>query len=106
MNFGRAAVEDLNNAIGLLLLLVGVWLAAPPVVAARKGYSAAPWLCAIGLVGVAVLAAFPRVNQSESPADRARLRAIADRVGWGLSAVGAAGWAGLCLLSSAGSSGR
>lgn len=93
-------MEDLNNAAHLTLLLIGVWLAAPPLVAARKGYPAAPWICALGLIGVVALSFFPRLGGKEPADEQARLRVRAEKLGWGLSAVGFVGWLGFCFLVS------
>ena len=81
-------MDALNHAIILTMLLAVVWFAAPPAVAYRKGYSGGPWFCALGLVGVFVLAFFPIQRSREWSAERRRRWTLADRIGLGLSAVG------------------
>jgi hypothetical protein len=64
-----------------------VWVAAPPCVAAAKGYDSGRWFMACGLLGVLVLAFYPRLHPG-LVSDQADLwRASANRVGAVLSAV-------------------
>lgn len=92
-------MEDLNRAVLLAALLLVVWVAAPAVVAARKGYPPALWAFACGVVGVAVLAAFPPNPLAGGwTYDGSRLRGLADRVGAYLSLAQLAGLLGACLV--------
>lgn len=73
------------------LMVVGmVWLVAPPVVAWLKGYPWVPWCFACGVLGVAVLAVFPRLHRVEGEEDKSRFLQWADRLGWTLSLFGLA----------------
>jgi hypothetical protein len=80
------------------MLSMALWFIAPPACAARKGYFFAPWVCALGAVGVLVLAFFPHAQRVQPPERRARVERLADRIGWTLSAIGVVGWAGFCCL--------
>ena len=72
-------MEDLNNMAMLWNAILLVWIAAPAIVAYRKGYEWGWWLLTGGVIGVFVLAFFPRLGPNHP--DAVRWRATARRAG-------------------------
>lgn len=91
-------MEDLNRVGVLFVALLAVWIAAPPAVAAVKGYDSGPWWLGCGVLGVLVLACLPRLSCPRP--DATRWRAVSDRLGWLLSGVQMSAFGVACVVSA------
>ena len=73
--------------LGVVLILLG--FVAPPLLAARKGYSWYLWIFACGLIGLIVLAFLPYANKPDvSPEVNQTRQQVGNTVGAVLSVIG------------------
>jgi hypothetical protein len=85
----------------LALVLLLLCFVAPPLLAARKGYSWYLWTIACGLLGLIVLAFLPYANKpDESEEVNRSRRQTGNIVGGVLSAMGLLGIVAQCALHS------